>query len=332
VNRTQEVAAATLRRRHLHGGGRRFSLAGRATKPVARERLDGEDLLYEALLRRGFLAGRDEQGLWLGTGSHGRDIDVLGTIPGLGVHTGPVATGKVARISMHPGPSRSALDIALAVVALPEHHLGPGHGGFTGVGPAPFVGEDWATYCRMNWGARLPVCPGSHGDRVQPDALDIGTALLVKILPLARVATARSCDGHGAEPARVELHYRWDPIWGQEVFEALATPTPASRWTWAHDRPCLQIEPVAAKDPYGDKSVSAMLDDIQTVSRRLLDQEIIDAIGRARASTIDRFGVDVPTDEEFRNAARPNLKREFAGVGRRDMTPAGSGPGPSAAP
>jgi hypothetical protein len=88
----------------------------------------------------------------------------------------------------------------------------------------------------------------------------------------------------------------------------------------------------SAEDLYGDKSVSAMLNDIQTVSRRLLDQEIIDAIGRARASTIDRFGVDVPTDEEFRNAARPNLKQEFAGVGRRDMTPAGSGPGPSAAP
>ena len=45
--------------------------------------LEDEELLLEALLRRGFLAYRDDNGVWIGTGSHPEDIEVLRVVNGL---------------------------------------------------------------------------------------------------------------------------------------------------------------------------------------------------------------------------------------------------------
>lgn len=46
------------------------------------------------------------------------------------------------------------------------------------------------------------------GQQSVNNALDLGVALLVKTLSLARVATALSCDGHGDKPARIDLFTR----------------------------------------------------------------------------------------------------------------------------
>ena len=89
---------------------------------------------------------------------------------------------------------------------------------FTAVGIGGWIPNGWEQYCAMVWGAKLAVCPlagGGHG------ALDTGVALLVKTLPLARVATASSCDGHALGPAVIDFFYPWDAQWCRAIFETM---------------------------------------------------------------------------------------------------------------
>ncbi len=272
--------------------------------------LGGEELVLEALLRRGFLAYRDGGGLWLGTGSHGADLSVLELVPGISSERVARHRDRFCRISLQQTDLHTASEVARAIVALPEHHIGKEKGGFSGLGlkSRALDFNDWETYRWMVWGALLPVYPATSLE--QPtvyEGLDIGIALLVKSLPLANVVTCLSCDGHGTEPAFVSFCFKWDSCWGQAVFASLPNQPVHSVWEWGTD---LKIRP---KNGYDDEPVTLMLDDIQKCARQLLDVEVINKVAHARHRTLGAFsnrGAG-PSIEEFKMEAARQLQGAF---------------------
>jgi len=272
----------------------------------------GDELLLEALLRRGFLAYRDDQGVWLGTGSHPADLDVLRLVRGLSVRRLPGHKDRMARVNIRT-TGVSAVDVALAIVSLFEgEHL------MTSAGIPGFMGSDgWGSYRKMAWGAKLPIGPGMKTVKdylsVQTGILDLGVALLVKAFPLARVATVYSCDGHGETPAQISFQFDWDPHWGKAVYDVLGYAAHDSTWDWEagllgggnH----LHIAPHGG---FGNVEVLGMLNDIQQFARRLLDQSTIDKIGRARIRTLEALGDQPPIHKHFAEEARRQLASEFA--------------------
>lgn len=258
---------------------------------LAASGLEADALLREALWRRGFLALADAEGTFLAPGSHPDDARALADLDGLTVVTSawPGERGAARVRYTTPAPTRAeAVWIATAVLALPEHQVEPRLGGFTQVGPGPYLRPGWDQYRAMRWGAKLAVSPD----------LDLGVALLVKALPLARAATALSCDGHGERAATIELFSPWDVEWCKAVFDAVPVPTPASRWRWRERT--LSIAPTGGFD---DAGVLALLDDIQARARSFLDAAVVDRLGAARARVLARFGADAPTAVSFAAAA-----------------------------
>ncbi len=142
----------------------------------------------------------------------------------------------------------------------------------------------------MAWGAKLPVISQSGSG-----SLDIGIALLVKALPLARLAKSFSCDGHGSRSAKIWFHFPWDAAWGTAVFRQLGFSPQISHWQWCRidDADVLEIEPLQGS--YDEIKLMGMLNDIQLIARRLLDKNVIMKIWDARNITILRFGSSAPT-------------------------------------
>lgn len=261
------------------------------------------ELLLEALLRRGFLAYRDEQGVWLGTGSHPEDIDVLQRIAGLAVDPLYGHKDRMARVRFNLAGT-SEMEAALQIVGLPQNR------GFIAWAHMPYSpsGGEWGDYRAMVWGSKVATCPTRllHKQPLGYIALDIGVALLVKALPLARVAThAWSCDGHGRSPATIRFRSCWDTLWGDAVFNALEADTHSSNWKWTRD---LEITP---KSEFSDSELIGMLNDIQTFARRLLHQGTIDMIGKARQRTLIALGETPPDAKRFTEEAQGQLVEEF---------------------
>ena len=269
-----------------------------------------EELLLESLLRRGFLAYRDPDGLWLGTGSHKSDAAVLQLVPGLEAVLVPKHRDRYCRISHVDTDSRAVSEIASTIIYLGEHHVGSEQGGFScfGMGYETRCVYTWPNYCKMVWGAQVAVCPtDSLQESPVQDALDIGIALLVKSFPLAGVVTALSCDGHGIKPAFVSFCFNWDQCWCQSVFSALSHNPLHSEWEWGNE---LRIHP---KNGYGDESVTLMLEDIQHCARKLLESEIIRKIQTARRATLSAFPYKGagPSVDEFKEEAIRQLRIQF---------------------
>jgi len=273
---------------------------------LANSGLDEEELLFEALLRRGFLVFKNEEGIWLGSGSHHADKRVLSCIDGLVIRCESGSSDRIAEISAKQSNRDAILKNARAIISLGEHHLGNFPGGFTQTGPAQHVAATWDQYCKMTWGAKLPVCPIKHKsdlrNPVVPNSLDTGIALLAKVMPLARVATSCSCDGHGIKPANVSFFYPWDGLWAESVFSALRFTPRNSKWTWSDNSLC--IEPLKG---YGDADILGMLDDIQSFARLFLNQPIVDAIGVARSRLLAAIGDNYNDPIVFTDEAKRQL-------------------------
>lgn len=269
--------------------------------------LVGNALLLEALLRRGFLAYGDDRKVWIGTGSHLMDLNVLSLVKGLKVE--PI-NGHIDRMALVAIPSSrvSAIDVAVRIVSIPENHF-DGHNLWTGGAIPGYLGAyDWNCYRNMAWGAKLPTCPAFDINLAKvSEALDIGVALLVKVLPLARVSTGFSCDGHGENPAVISFCYDWDSPWAAAVFDVLADTKLCSKWRW--EGGSVAIEP---QGEYCDAEILKMLDDIQHFSRLLLNQIVIDKIGRSRTRTLEVFGSSEPTPDSFAKEARRQLVEAFS--------------------
>ncbi len=269
--------------------------------------LHGDALLLEALLRRGFLAYLDNEGVWIGTGSHSADLAVVGLIDGLSVTPVFGHRDRMACIKVVAG-NRPLKEIAISIAGLPENHY-DGHRSWTGVGVGPFIAPTWSHYRRMAWGAKMAVCPTTDIHRKSVNnALDLGVALLVKSLSLARVGTWLSCDGHGSGPALVSFHFPWDSPWGKSVFDALGFQPLNSSWLW-NSNGCsgVQIEPLGG---FGDASINGMLDDMQIFARRLMDQRIIGKVGLARSKTLAALPYE-PTVSQLAEEARRQLRAEL---------------------
>ncbi len=271
--------------------------------------LNGEKLLVEALLWRGFLVFQDQEGVWLANGSHEADATVLQLVGDLVVVHIPSRTDRYCKISL-TDPDFS-IDVARSIIGLPEHHAASHPGGFTGFGLGRWQKYSWKEYRKMKWGAKLPVCPANElGQPYVNDALDIGIALLVKALPLVGIATMLSCDGHGKDSASISFCFDWDLYWGNAVFDELRFKPVNSEWQQVHNG--MTISP---KNGFGDESTILMLQDIQQCARQILDQKVIAKVRKSKQQTLDTFSFNGrgPTVEQFHSEAVKRLHSTFQG-------------------
>lgn len=273
------------------------------------ENLSGDHLMLEALLRRGFLAFMDGQGVFLGSGSHYSDLDVLTLVAGIGVQAIADVPDRIAKISFLEDDQIGA---AIQIIQLGENHLqSDGYGGFTGYGLGPYVNSRWTTYRRMKWGAKLAVCPAQSANQVPvSNSLDTGIALLTKAFPLVRVATSLSCDGHGIRYASITFHFPWDAPWSKAVFDVIEETHANSLWKWGESD--LRISPTLG---YHDAAVMGMLSDIQKVARRFLEADTIQNVDSARVNLMDEFqNLKHVNLKSFATKAERHLRAAFANV------------------
>lgn len=271
-------------------------------KLMASSGLSGDALLCEALLRRGFLAFQDQDGVWLGSGSHSDDLIVLEMVVGIRVTKVTGRADRVARVVFSVIKAEQ-LRVVECILSIPQNW------GFMG-GPAyqtTYKGHNWASYRNTVWGTKLSVCPSTHlpeHHELGYDALDVGIALLVKAWPLARVSTAfcGSCDGHGQSQPHIQFATKWDAAWARAVFAAIGLETPGSRWFEKGDDYIKTID-----GRLDDASILAMMEDFQRFARRLMQAETIEKIGRARAATLSVFGVKEPYIVKFADEAAKQL-------------------------
>ncbi len=279
---------------------------------LASSHLEGQALVLEALLRRGFLAFEDASGLWLGAGSHPFDLQALSCIDGLSVVKVHAAGPGYARVRTTVNAAR----VARSIVSLPEHHVDGVTSHWTGTGILNLK-AGWGQYRRMAWGAKRAVCGSRYAGHTQAhDALDLGVALLVKTLPLVRVATAYSCDGHGVEEARVDLHFPWDRPWCQEVVGRLLVGPRHARWDFNGN-----TLSISSPHGYGDAEVIGFLNDVQRFARRTLDASLIETVGAARAATLQELGEAAPSLADFAACASRQLD---AALGPRESATSNS--------
>ncbi len=267
--------------------------------------LSEDELLLEALLLRGFLAYRDEAGVWLGTGSHPDDLIVLKWVHGLSIRPEMRDAARLASIRFNTSNRGKQLSSVAGILSIPQNTSLMGELAY----PYQLRVSTWAQYSATVWGTKLSVSPSTflRGRTLGYDALDAGIALLVKAWPLARVSTAfGSCDGHGQSAPSIGLGTKWDRLWAKAVFESLAVPTPYSVWfEQDHSNRIRSINNL-----YDDASLLGLMDDIQRFARRLLDMTVIEKIGCARSMTLAKFGLDEPNIEDFAFEAVNQLSKQ----------------------
>ena len=266
-----ETAGLNRRRVSVEAGSRRGPEA--SVRDLVMDRLmasarDGGELVHEALLWRGFLVTRGDGSSHLAPGFHRSDLEVLSRI----LVAEPHAQGPRLR-----APAGNGQRCAEQIMSIPEHR----HGWI-----ALRVHRSWARYRAMRWGHRVSVGP----ERSVHGGLDIGVALLVKALPLARVMTVSSCDGHGRGdgPAYLMFASCWDAAWFRAVFDAIGGDF--EHCQWRSDRERLEIRPAE------HRGTAEMLDGIHSFALRLLDRDLVDRIGAARARLLRALGYEPPTD------------------------------------
>lgn len=269
---------------------------------LAKSGLIGNDLLLEALLRRGFLAYQDEEGVWLGTGSHADDLIVLSWVVGVSVTPVQNHKDRMARVCFSCGPNYQ-LRCVEGILSIPQNMTFMSELAYD----VTYQGYNWLSYRNTVWGTKLSVCPSTYlrGRYLGYDALDAGIALMVKAWPLARVSTGfGSCDGHGISSSFVPFKREWDRVWAQAVFSAIDMPTPGSRWfrDGRHS-----IETIDNRDD--DDSILAMMEDIQNFARCLLERGTIEKIGIAHRATLAKFGESEPRIGYFAQEAAVQLSK-----------------------
>ena len=244
-------------------------------------KLDGEDLLHEALLDRGHPVVREGGALWMPRGPHARDLADLGHHLGVA----PVIGHARYQARLELG-TRDAWSTAERIMWIPSFRP-----------PAwyeprwlPWAWSDaaWSRFCRTAYGHSSVV--GWDGHR---GGLDPGIALLAKVLPLVRVSTSQSCDGHGEGPALLRFTSPFDATWCFAVVERLAFEFTATEVTW--DPAEVTFHPTGG---FTDEGLLAMLNDLQALGRRLLDVDLSQRAGRARTSAVTSFE-DVPDLDQF---------------------------------
>lgn len=267
--------------------------------------LQDRELIEQAALFRGFLVlpKSGSRGIiCLAKGSHPKDIEAL-NFCGLDIQS---TNRWNTLISWRNKPN----ELARRIIYLGEHR------GMSTVGPSRWKRTiTWGDYCKMVWGAKLPVtgdldlCVARHYKnpcrlRHIDNALDLGVSLLVKTLPLIRVCTRMCCDGHGTNPFKIYFQYEWDHVWFACVYQrllAMQVFTPR-RSSWNVSEDCLSIEP--SSKSFNEESWLQVFLEIQEFSRLLMSQTLINAVGKARQRTLQHFGSHQPLSSDcFRQVA-----------------------------
>lgn len=145
------------------------------------------------LLWRGFLVRRENNAIFLCTGSAKGDLEML---QDFGFPVRPIQN--------HPDNSAEILDPGAiddeVLFRLFNHSRWPRLGGPFGIDVN--FDQDWDTFQRRKFGAKLPV-----------GLLDPGIALLVKVLPVLGLHVIDACDGHLAHAPWIrflsEYHLSW---------------------------------------------------------------------------------------------------------------------------
>jgi hypothetical protein len=268
-----------------------MSLYQSLTLAILRQReLTGLERVREALLRRGFLVRAQVDSIELARGSHPGDIAALQKW----FRCERLADGGVG---LHPRAEHDERALAREIVLIPEHRHGE---------MAFPVAPDWRHYQAMIWGARVSVGPWQRPRAKFPhNGLDIGVAALVKALPLARVTSVCSCDGHGRRPARIDLWSGWDAAWFEAVHEFVGGGSGAVHWS--SRRRQIVITPVTGiHDRAGQRE---LLEDVFAFAQRLRDPALVEFLGRTRDQVCARFDERGPSPKEFGEAAREQLRR-----------------------
>jgi hypothetical protein len=254
--------------------------------------LDGDELVHEALLRRGYPVLHERGALWMPRGPHQGDLAHLGE------HLDVVAVVEHpryrARIELG---GRGAWEVAVGVLSIPSTYMSRG-GVFR---PWHMPGSEegrWRRYREQHHGHPAVVgCDGHRG------GLDLGVALVTKVLPIVGVSTSGSCDGHAERPMYLGFTTVWDGVWCRAVLDVLGIRMPAARVTWSEDGESVNFEPTGG---FTDESLVALLDDLQRLGRRLLDSDLGAAARRARSRVLASFK-QLPGANQFGVTAREVL-------------------------
>jgi len=159
--------------------------------------LDAASQLADALQWRGFLAGRDAEGVVLHTGdAHADDVD-LSTLSKMLRIERLSDPDIVARVDWPESSGLSRADEIRRILEIPSPQ---------GMTAAGYRFADWDQFRNCRYGYGLPACD-----------LDFGVALLVRALPLISVPTRLS--GHGVRQQR-RLHVQFDGPYAATCFKA----------------------------------------------------------------------------------------------------------------
>lgn len=255
--------------------------------------LAGDELILEALLRRGYLASRDDESVWLAKGSHAADLEQLSEF----VDVTKQVNHKLICARLRVRRASECIEVAARIIGVPENK-----GRMTCLGLGPFIYPCWKQYRKARYGAKLAVGPSDS----RFGALDTGIALLVKALPLAGVITRCSCDGHGQEAPWVSLWTVWDDVW----FAAILNQPELIQWRddWFLEpdgRADIEGGRIVIRpkgDRYDDESLGKMLDRVQAFARRLLDLNLSRDLIDRRQQALSEVGEAPPTKRTWEQA------------------------------
>jgi hypothetical protein len=147
------------------------------------------------------------------------------------------------------------------------------------------------------------------------DCLDVGVALLVRVLSLLDCKTIHSCDGHHRDSGRevvrdaqLEFASPWDAILAASLVTMAGGGSPRE-WQWSYRS--LRVPHAGGHDTRG---LVRMLADVQRVAHALVDHPRWGVLRRARVSALGEYGRIEPHPEEFRAGLRRRLDPQAVGT------------------
>ena len=268
-----------------------------------------QEFLYEALLWRGFLVGRDEIGeLCLFRGSHDDDLRTLEAL-GFALNrlddaefVANIRVPEKRRVPEQGGVPKDNQSSFEFVASIGEVEESP-----AGVEDKKAVRLAERVLClapqnHMTGALRQKETEGSfftceYGVKAKTQELDPGVALIVKTLPVCGLRTVFSCQGHlGSTRLWPEIcfHSKYDLGWAVMILEELGNYLPefsCLKWkvdderggSLRHKIIFCPAESLSSAEPFGPVYTDTIVS-LQMAARRLLDPRVYTPIRAAKHS------------------------------------------------